>query len=217
MNDFVLFPLKVEVAAGKIVQVLTWWLADPWWKVPRGDLHAPWRCLSSAGRPSEGLEEEAVRAQLEEVEEDTEVTVFCHHIVISTQTKFLVSTPATWHYYPTPVLLFLLQTPFSGRHKGLVASISLCPLSFVLSHTNPLHVLLRYIHESTLWTSSSLLFFLAAHLHCPLYSTLLCRLTFITQSWQGFRGTCKRVKTVGRLKQMHSVIEPLCEVRWLNA
>lgn len=98
VNDFVLFPLKVEVAAGKIVQVLTWWLADPWWKVPRGDLHAPWRCLSSAGRPSEGLEEEAVRAQLEEVEEDTEVTVFCHHIVISTQTKFLVSYLALLPY-----------------------------------------------------------------------------------------------------------------------
>lgn len=167
MNDVVLFPLKVEVAAGKIVQVLTWWLADPWWKVPRGDLHAPWRCLSSAGRPSEGLEEEAVRAQLEEVEEDTEVTVFCHHIVISTQTKFLVSYLALLPYSCTS-----FSSSESGCHKGLVASISLCPLSFVLSHTNPLHVLLRYIHESTLWTSSSLLFLLAAHLHCPLYSTL---------------------------------------------
>lgn len=74
-----------------------------------------------------------MRAQLEEVEEDTEVTVFCHHIVISTQTTFLVSTTATWHYYPTPVLLVLLQTPFSGRHKALFASISLSPLCS-LSH-----------------------------------------------------------------------------------
>lgn len=69
--------LKVEVEAGKMVPVLIWELASLWWRGQRGDLHVPWPCLSLAGPPLEVLEVEVGPAQLEAVEEDTEVTITC--------------------------------------------------------------------------------------------------------------------------------------------
>lgn len=68
----------MEAEAGKTVPVLSQAQENLSWRVPRGGSRAPWLSPSSSGRPLGGLEAEVELAQLEEVEVDTEVTVFLH-------------------------------------------------------------------------------------------------------------------------------------------
>lgn len=65
---------------------------------------------------------------------------------------FVYNYIKTKHWKPVTCLS---APPFMDHHSRSSVSVSHCP-NIAPCHTNPLHVLLQYIYECSLWPSSSL-------------------------------------------------------------